>query len=113
MLHHAILDAAAGSFASNTRAPKAGAVVRRVAGFCRFDVRADALGRQHRLAGGSAGVGGRVCWAISAIIAKRLREQHQIETLDLTFWQLLFGLLPLRSPGYGHNRMCSGIRPSG
>lgn len=36
-----------------------------------------------------------VCWAISAIIAKRLREQHQIETLDLTFWQLLFGLLPL------------------
>ncbi len=35
------------------------------------------------------------CWALSAIIAKRLRQKHQVETLGLTFWQLLFGLLPL------------------
>lgn len=36
-----------------------------------------------------------LCWAVSAILAKRLRLQHQIDTLDLTFWQLLFGLIPL------------------
>lgn len=36
-----------------------------------------------------------LAWAISAIIAKRMREQHQVDTLALTFWQLLFGVIPL------------------
>ena len=40
-------------------------------------------------------IGAGICWAISAIIAKRLRGQHQVDTLNLTFWQLLLGLVPL------------------
>ncbi|MGL4205310.1 MAG: DMT family transporter [Aeromonadaceae bacterium] len=40
-------------------------------------------------------IGAGISWAISAIVAKRLRAKHQIDTLDLTFWQLLLGLIPL------------------
>ena len=34
------------------------------------------------------------CWALSAILAKRLRQKHQVGTLSLTFWQLAFGSQP-------------------
>ena len=40
-------------------------------------------------------IGAGISWAVSAIVAKRLRARHQVDTLDLTFWQLLFGLIPL------------------
>ncbi len=36
-----------------------------------------------------------ISWAISAIVAKRLRRSHKVDTLGLTFWQQLLGLLPL------------------
>jgi len=38
---------------------------------------------------------GGVSWALSAVIAKRLRARHRVNTLDLTFWQMLWGLIPL------------------
>ena len=38
---------------------------------------------------------GGLVWASSAIIAKRLRAQHQVDTLALTFWQMVWGTLPL------------------
>ncbi len=38
---------------------------------------------------------GGLVWAASAIIAKRMRAQHSVDTLTLTFWQLLWGTLPL------------------
>ena len=40
-------------------------------------------------------LGAGLAWAISAIIAKRMRESHQVDTLGLTFWQLLLGVVPL------------------
>lgn len=40
-------------------------------------------------------IGGGLAWAVSAIIAKRLRCLHRVGTLELTFWQMLWGLLPL------------------
>jgi len=36
-----------------------------------------------------------ICWSVSAIVAKRLRRVHRVDTLALTFWQQLLGLLPL------------------
>ena len=38
---------------------------------------------------------GGVFWALSAIIAKRMRLRHQVSTLSLTFWQMAWGLIPL------------------
>ncbi|WP_147694780.1 DMT family transporter [Vogesella mureinivorans] len=38
---------------------------------------------------------GGLVWASSAIIAKRLRAQHQVDTLSLTFWQMVWGTVPL------------------
>jgi drug/metabolite transporter (DMT)-like permease len=40
-------------------------------------------------------VGGALCWAASAIVAKRLRKRHEVDLLSLTAWQLLLGSLPL------------------
>lgn len=40
-------------------------------------------------------IGAGFSWALSAIIAKRLRGRFEVDTLGLTFWQLLLGLLPL------------------
>lgn len=40
-------------------------------------------------------VGGAVCWALSAIVAKLLRRRHQVDLLSLTAWQLFLGSLPL------------------
>ncbi len=40
-------------------------------------------------------VGGALCWAASAIVAKLLRKRHQVDLLSLTAWQLLLGSLPL------------------
>ncbi|HMO47714.1 MAG TPA: DMT family transporter [Rubrivivax sp.] len=34
-------------------------------------------------------------WAASAIVAKKLRERHQVDLLSLTAWQMLFGSLVL------------------
>ncbi len=36
-----------------------------------------------------------ISWAVSAIVAKRLQARQRIDTLSLTFWQLLYGLIPL------------------
>jgi drug/metabolite transporter (DMT)-like permease/predicted MFS family arabinose efflux permease len=40
-------------------------------------------------------VGGALCWAASAIVAKLLRRRHEVDLLSLTAWQLLLGSLPL------------------
>ncbi|NDV12962.1 DMT family transporter [Crenobacter caeni] len=40
-------------------------------------------------------VGGGLVWAAAAIIAKRLRIRHRVDTLGLTFWQMLYGAIPL------------------
>lgn len=40
-------------------------------------------------------VSGGLAWAASAVIAKRLRLRHQVGTLELTFWQMFWGILPL------------------
>jgi drug/metabolite transporter (DMT)-like permease len=40
-------------------------------------------------------VGGALCWAASAIVAKKLRRRHEVDLLSLTAWQLLLGSIPL------------------
>jgi len=40
-------------------------------------------------------VGGALCWAASAVIAKILRKRHEVDLLSLTAWQMLLGSLPL------------------
>jgi drug/metabolite transporter (DMT)-like permease len=40
-------------------------------------------------------VGGALCWAASAIVAKVLRKRHKVDLLSLTAWQMLLGSLPL------------------
>jgi drug/metabolite transporter (DMT)-like permease len=40
-------------------------------------------------------IGGAICWALSAIVAKLLRKRHTVDLLSLTAWQLLLGSLPL------------------
>ena len=40
-------------------------------------------------------VGGALCWALSAIVAKLLRKRHRVDLLSLTAWQLFLGSLPL------------------
>ena len=40
-------------------------------------------------------VGGALCWALSAIVAKLLRRRHEVDLLSLTAWQLFLGSLPL------------------
>ncbi|WP_252346077.1 MULTISPECIES: DMT family transporter [unclassified Paludibacterium] len=34
-------------------------------------------------------------WALAAVQAKLLRKAHRVDTLALTFWQMLWGLIPL------------------
>lgn len=51
-----------------------------------------------RLRGGFSdllAVGGAVCWAASAVVAKVLRKRHEVDLLSLTAWQMLLGSLPL------------------
>ncbi len=40
-------------------------------------------------------IGGAMCWALSAIVAKLLRRRHRVDLLSLTAWQLFLGSLPL------------------
>jgi drug/metabolite transporter (DMT)-like permease len=40
-------------------------------------------------------IGGGLTWALSAILAKRLRRDHDFDLLALTAWQMLFGALAL------------------
>ena len=40
-------------------------------------------------------VGGALSWAGSAVYAKILRKNHEVDLLSLTAWQLLLGSLPL------------------
>ncbi len=40
-------------------------------------------------------VGGALCWAASAVVAKVLRKRHTVDLLSLTAWQMLLGSLPL------------------
>jgi drug/metabolite transporter (DMT)-like permease len=40
-------------------------------------------------------IGGALCWALSAIVAKLLRRRHEVDLLSLTAWQLFLGSLPL------------------
>jgi drug/metabolite transporter (DMT)-like permease len=40
-------------------------------------------------------VGGGLAWAASAVIAKKMRRRHRVGTLELTFWQMFWGILPL------------------
>jgi drug/metabolite transporter (DMT)-like permease len=50
------------------------------------------------MTGGSSpflAIGGALCWAASAIVAKLLRKRHEVDLLSLTAWQLLLGSIPL------------------
>lgn len=38
---------------------------------------------------------GGICWAASAILIKRMRRQGPVDPLGLTFWQMVWGTLPL------------------
>lgn len=40
-------------------------------------------------------VGGAVSWAASAVYAKVLRKNHEVDLLSLTAWQMLLGSIPL------------------
>lgn len=40
-------------------------------------------------------VGGGLSWALATLVAKRLRQRHQVDLLALTAWQMLFGALAL------------------
>jgi drug/metabolite transporter (DMT)-like permease len=41
-------------------------------------------------------VAGGFCWAASAVVVKRFQAAHgEVDILDLTTWQMLFGSLPL------------------
>lgn len=41
------------------------------------------------------GVGAGLTWALSTVVAKRMRRDHQFDLLSLTAWQMLFGALAL------------------
>ncbi len=50
--------------------------------------------------GGSAlsnllAIGGGLVWALSAVVAKRMRRDHHFDLLVLTAWQMLFGAIAL------------------
>lgn len=50
--------------------------------------------------GGSAlgkllAMGGGFSWALATLVAKRLRQRHQVDLLALTAWQMLFGAVAL------------------
>ncbi|MBS0345447.1 MAG: EamA family transporter [Proteobacteria bacterium] len=38
---------------------------------------------------------GSLAWALATVVAKRLRQQHEVDVLTLTAWQMLFGALAL------------------
>ena len=40
-------------------------------------------------------IGGALCWAGSAVVAKMLRKRHEVDLLSMTAWQMLLGSLPL------------------
>lgn len=40
-------------------------------------------------------IGGGLTWAVSAVLAKRMRRAHDFDLLSLTAWQMLFGALAL------------------
>jgi drug/metabolite transporter (DMT)-like permease len=40
-------------------------------------------------------IGAGVCWAASAIVAKRIREQGPVDVINLTAWQMLYGTVPI------------------
>lgn len=41
------------------------------------------------------GVGAGLAWALSVVVAKRLRSRHAVDLLSLTAWQMLFGATAL------------------
>jgi drug/metabolite transporter (DMT)-like permease len=36
-----------------------------------------------------------VCWALGAVISKRLQNRHPVDLFNFTFWQMAFGLVPM------------------
>jgi drug/metabolite transporter (DMT)-like permease len=40
-------------------------------------------------------LGGAICFAAGAVVAKVLRQRHEVELLSLTAWQGLLGAVPL------------------
>ncbi|AWI74139.1 EamA family transporter [Parazoarcus communis] len=40
-------------------------------------------------------VGGGLTWALSTVVAKRMRRDHDFDLLSMTAWQMLFGALAL------------------
>ncbi|MBR0565537.1 EamA family transporter [Azoarcus sp. L1K30] len=45
--------------------------------------------------GNVLGVGGGLTWALSTVVAKRMRRDHDFDLLSMTAWQMLFGALAL------------------
>ncbi|TDR82737.1 DMT family transporter [Paludibacterium purpuratum] len=40
-------------------------------------------------------IAGGLAWAVGAVQAKRLRLRYRVSTMALTFWQMLWGVMPL------------------
>jgi drug/metabolite transporter (DMT)-like permease len=40
-------------------------------------------------------IGAGICWAASAIVAKRIRLRGPVDVINLTAWQMLFGSIPI------------------
>jgi drug/metabolite transporter (DMT)-like permease len=36
-----------------------------------------------------------VCWALGVVIAKKLHNREPVEPLNFTFWQMVFGVMPM------------------
>lgn len=45
--------------------------------------------------GNVLGIGGGLTWALSTVVAKRMRRDHDFDLLSMTAWQMLFGALAL------------------
>ena len=40
-------------------------------------------------------VAGGMCWAIGVVISKRIHRKTPVDALDFTFWQMVFGAIPM------------------
>ncbi len=92
-LHHAVLAAAYGLGLSGGEAQRI-PMGRGRSGARRAYPRPGPLGYEGRIEPVSR-IGGALCWAASAIVAKLLRKRHEVDLLSLTAWQLLLGSIPL------------------
>ncbi len=51
--------------------------------------------RLHGFASSMLALGGGLCWALSAVVAKLIHKRHTVDLLSLTAWQMMLGAVPL------------------